>query len=248
MMRLVLAPLGVVVVPQRIAILEGIFLFGALRSQAAGFAGLVINCRFGAGGFGFQIVFLCHFCCEVMGSQITICAAADIADCSLGAGRRTAGASTVLGVTAVFGADTGVSAIAVGRPGAPIVTQCGEGHIFGCVLCPVSFKGSLISAQAIRQAGRFGDHCIGRRDSLGFRVGLVLLADALCSAVVAILGRRPGVFRRAPVMAGGGKGDVFGLRGEAIHGKRCGVSAKTVCQTSRWGHHSVSRRVGDCAN
>ena len=220
---------------QRVAGLEGVF-----GRQAAGGAGLVVDCRFRTGGFGFQVVLFCHFRREVVSCHFAICAAAGGAGGQFGAGGCAAGAVIRLGVAAVSSADTGVGAVAVGLPSTPIVIERGNGHVFGCAFCPVGCKGSLVSAKAVRQAGRFGDHCIGCRDGLGFHVGLVRLADALCGAGIAGLGGHPGVFRCGPVMAGGGKGDVFGLCREAKRiRERCGVRTDTCIQASRRFRHSV---------
>ena len=76
------------------------------------------------------------------------------AGCFLRAGGGAAGAAGRLRVSLVTFADVGVRTVAVGRPLAPVVAEGGDGHVFGCVLCPVGFKGNLISPQASRKAGR----------------------------------------------------------------------------------------------
>ena len=116
----VLRPLTPVVV-EGSAIREGL---GALFATDG--AGLVINCRFRAGGFGFQIVFLCHFCRKVMGNQIAIYAAADIADGFRRTGRRAAVAILGFRMAGVTLTDSGVGLlIAVLRPLAPVVVKRG---------------------------------------------------------------------------------------------------------------------------
>ena len=184
----------------------------------------------------------------VVGILFAVFAAAAGAGCFLRAGGGAAGAADRLRVSLVTFADVGVRTVAVGRPLAPVVAEGGDGHVFGCVLCPVGFKGNLISPQASRKAGRLGDDGIVSRDSLVLHVGRVILADALRGTGIAGFGLRPCIRCRTPGMADGVKENVLGLRGEAIRSReRCRICAGTCIQAGRRLFHSVGhgRNIGD---
>ena len=144
----------------------------------------------------------------VVGILFAVFAAAAGAGCFLRAGGGAAGAADRLRVSLVTFADVGVRTVAVGRPLAPVVAEGGDGHVFGCVLGPVGFKGNLISPQASRKAGRLGDDGIVSRDSLVLHVGRVILADALRGTGIAGFGLRPCIRCRTPGMADGVKANV----------------------------------------
>ena len=74
-----------VIMSERIAVLKG---FRSLF--AADSAGLVIDRFFCAGRGGFQVLFFCLFCREVMRQKITVFRLAVLADCFLRAGSRAA--------------------------------------------------------------------------------------------------------------------------------------------------------------
>ena len=96
------------------------------------------------------------------------------------------------------------------------MAEGGDGHVFGCVLCPVGFKGNLISPQASRKAGRLGDDGIVSRDGFGFHVGSVILADALRGTGIAGPGLRPCICRIPVVVEGGDFRSVFQLDAAAL--------------------------------
>ena len=113
------------VVTQHIAGFKGRLVRRALGAQAAGRAGLVVDRLVRARRRGFQILFLRFFRREAVRRQIAVFGLAIVADGLRRAGRRAAVAVVRFRMTFVTFAGTGVGAVPVGGPCAPIVIQSG---------------------------------------------------------------------------------------------------------------------------
>ena len=112
------------VVAERLSGFEGCFAVRSLGAGTADGTGLVVDCLFGAGRGGFQILLLGGFCREVVRRQLAVFAAADRTDSLVRTGGRAAGAILGFRMAGVTLTDSGVGLfIAVLRPSAPVVVQ-----------------------------------------------------------------------------------------------------------------------------
>ena len=118
----VLRPSAPVVI-QRIAGEEGRLIRRALGAQTAGCAGFVVDCLFGTGCGGFQILLLGGFCREAVCRHLAVFAAADRTDSLVCAGCRAAGAILGFRMRCIVSADAGVRAVPVGCPSAIVMAE-----------------------------------------------------------------------------------------------------------------------------
>ena len=147
------------VVAEGIAGGEGRLVFRALGGRAAAGAGLVVDRRVVAVGFGFQVLLVYGFGGVAMLAEIAVFAVAVVADGLVGAVRRAAVAVLRLGVGGIDLTGAGVRAVAVGDPCVPVVVAevaGGEGRLVFCTLGAFAADGAGLIIDRAAFAGGFG--------------------------------------------------------------------------------------------
>ena len=113
------------------------------------------------------------------------------------------------------------------------MSRCFKHNIFGPGFCPIRFKLCGISAQSLGKAGFQSNYRIGGLYRFGFNMVCIILADALCGALVTALDLFPFIGGRRPIMSRCFKHNIFCLGLCPVKHEAYAVSAQAVLKAGR---------------
>ena len=123
----------------------------------------------------------------------------------------------------------------------PIVTESVEHNIFSLSFCPSCAEFSGVSALAVHKAGGGGDFRIGDGCFIGFHMVCIVLAHALCGALIAAGNFFPLVGGSVPIVTESVENNIFSLSFRPSCAEFSGVSALAVYKAGCRGDF----RIGD---
>ena len=128
----------------------------------------------------------------------------------------------------------------------PVVAESVEHNIFSLSFCPSCAEFSGVFALAVHKAGSGGDFRIGDGSFIGFNMACVVLADALCGALVAAGNLFPVVGGSVPVVTESVEHNIFSLSFCPSCAEFSGVFALAVCKAGSGGDFRIGDGRFDC--